>query len=154
MLSETERHQIEEEIAKVDRREGASIEALKIVQQRRGWVDDEALRDAAEFLGMTADELDAVATFYNLIFRRTVGRHVILICDSVSCYVLGYEQMLNHFKERLGITLGETTPDNRFTLLPVACLGICDHAPAMMIDQDLHVDLTEAKIDEILQRYP
>ena len=102
---------------------------------------------------MTPDELDSVATFYNLIFRKPVGRHVILICDSVSCWVMGYRGMEEHLKARLGIGFGETTADGRFTLLPNACLGVCERAPAMMIDEDLHTDLHPEKIDQILEKY-
>jgi len=131
----------------------ASIEALKVVQQHRGWVSDEALDEVAELLEMTPDELDGVATFYNLIFRKPVGRHVILICDSVSCWIMGYDNLRGHLRSRLGIDLGETTADGRFTLLPSVCLGACDHAPVMMIDDDLHLDLTPEKIDQILAGY-
>ena len=126
---------------------------MKIVQRHRGWISDEALQEIGELLGMTADELEGVATFYNLIFRKSVGRHVILICDSISCWIMGYERMREHLTARLGINLGETTADGRFTLLPIACLGACDHAPALMIDDDLHDDLDPEKIDEILNRY-
>jgi NADH-quinone oxidoreductase subunit E len=80
---------------------------------------------------MSPAEVDSVTTFYNLIFRRPVGRHVILICDSVSCWIMGYEQVLNHIKRRLGVEIGQTTTDRRFTLLPIACLGACDKAPAV-----------------------
>ena len=72
---------------------------------------------------------------------------MILVCDSVSCWVMGYEQVCEYLRDRLGIDLGETTADGRFTLLPVVCLGACDHAPAMMIDDELHGDLTPEKID-------
>jgi NADH-quinone oxidoreductase subunit E len=102
---------------------------------------------------MTVDELEGVASFYNLIFRKPVGRHVILICDSISCWIMGYERMREHLTTRLGINLGETTADGRFTLLPIDCLGACDHAPALMIDDDLHGDLDPEKIDEILNKY-
>jgi NADH-quinone oxidoreductase subunit E len=102
---------------------------------------------------MTTDELDSVATFYNLIFRKPVGRHIILVCTSVSCWVMGHEQILDHLRERLGIGLGETTTDGRFTLLPNVCLGACDLAPALMIDDDLHGNLDTQKIDEMLAGY-
>jgi NADH-quinone oxidoreductase subunit E len=102
---------------------------------------------------MTPAELDAVATFYNLIFRKPVGKHVILVCDSVSCWIMGYERILQHLRDRLGIVLGETTADGVFTLLPIVCLGACDQAPAMMIDDELYGDLDAAKIDEILANY-
>jgi NADH-quinone oxidoreductase subunit E len=82
-----------------------------------------------------------------------VGRHVILICDSVSCWITGYENLLTHLKQRLGVELGQTTADGRFTLLPVVCLGACDLAPVMMIDEDLHGRLTPEKIDAVLAHY-
>ncbi len=132
---------------------GACVEALKTVQRSHGWVSDEDLREVARILEMSPDELDGVATFYNLIFRRPVGRHVILICDSVSCWIMGYEALRDHLQARFGVKLGETTADGRFTLLPIVCLGACDHAPAMMIDGDLHSDLDLAALDDLLAKY-
>ena len=129
------------------------IEALKIVQQHRGWVSDEGIADVAEALQMTPAELEGVATFYNMIFRKPVGKHVILLCDSVSCWIMGYERLREHLRARLGIGLGETTADGRFTLLPNVCLGACDHAPAMMIDNAHYQDLDPARLDEILAKY-
>jgi NADH-quinone oxidoreductase subunit E len=153
MLSEQERIEIEEELPRYPTKRAVSIEALKVVQKHRGWVDDAAVRDIAAFLGMTPDELDNVATFYNMIFRRPVGRHVILTCDSVSCFIMGGETLREHLSTQLGIGLGETTTDGRFTMLPIVCLGDCDHAPTMMIDKDLHRNLTPEKLDTILERY-
>lgn len=135
-------------------RRGACIEALRIVQRSHGWISDDRLREVARLLGMSPDELDGVATFYNLIFRRPVGRHVILICDSVSCWIMGYEALLDALQARLGVRLGETTADNRFTLLPIVCLGACDHAPTIMIDEDLHRDVDAARLDAVLEQYP
>lgn len=154
MLSPEEKKEIDAELAHVPTRRAACIEALKIVQRHRdGWVDDEALADVAAYLEMSPAALDNVATFYSLIFRQPVGRHVILICDSVSCWITGYESLLSHLSQTLGIGLGETTDDKRFTLLPIPCLGTCDHAPAMIVDTDTHRDLTPEKIDEILAQY-
>jgi NADH-quinone oxidoreductase subunit E len=153
VLSAEERKEIEVEQAHYPNGQAACIEALMIVQRHRGWVSDEAVRDIAAFLGMTPDEVDGVATFYNLVFRRPVGRHVIKICDSVSCWIMGYEAMRDHLEARLGIRFGETTSDGRFTLLPIVCLGVCDHAPAMMIGDDLYTGLTPERIDAILERH-
>jgi NADH-quinone oxidoreductase subunit E len=153
MLTDDEKREIELEMSRVRTKRAAACEALKIVQRRSGWVSDEELRDVADCLGMSLDEVDSIATFYNLVFRRPVGRHVILLCDSVSCWVVGYEGIREHLARRLGIGLGQTTPDGRFTLLPTACLGACDHAPAMMIDGELHGDLSSEKVDAILSRY-
>jgi NADH-quinone oxidoreductase subunit E len=154
MLTEEEKREIETELQHYEQKQAACIEAMKIVQRHRGWVSDESIQDVANLLEMTPDELDSVATFYNLIFRRPVGKHVILICDSVSCWIMGYEDLRRHLIERLGINLGETTTDGRFTMLPIACLGTCDHAPALMIDNELYRDLDSQKIDQILEKYP
>jgi NADH-quinone oxidoreductase subunit E len=153
MLTDDERQEIEAELEQYPSRRGACIEALKVVQRHRRWVSDEALEDLAAFLEMSAEELDNVATFYNLIYREPVGRHVILVCDSVSCWVVGYRGLLAALSARLGIGLGETTADDRYTLLPMACLGACDHAPVMMIDEDTHRDLAPEGLDAILERY-
>ena len=114
----------------------AGLDALKVVQKRFGYVSDPHLAEVAALLDMTPAELDGVATFYNLIFRRPVGRHVILLCDSVACWIMGEGGARAQLRERLGIKPGETTADGRFTLLPIVCLGHCDHAPAMMVDED------------------
>ncbi len=154
MLSPEEKKEIDHEISILPRRDSACIEALKAVQRHRGgWVPDEGVRDVAEYLGMSPEAVDNVATFYNLINRKPVGRHVIHICDSVSCWLVKYPELLEALRQRLGVDLGGTTPDDRFTLLPIPCLGTCDHAPAMMVDDDLHRDIDPARVDEILERY-
>lgn len=157
MLSPEERAEIEEEAKRYPTRRALCIEAMKIVQRHRGWVSDEALADVAAQLDMTRDELDGVATFYNLVFRKPVGRHVILVCDSVSCWIMGYSRLRERLCSELGVALGGTTPDGRFTVLPVVCLGACDHAPALMVDDDLHGDLDPEgdprRLSAILEKY-
>lgn len=153
MLTPEEKQEIEHEFRLYPRKQAACIEALKVVQKHRKWVSDENIKDLSELLEMSAEEIDSVATFYNLLYRKPVGKYVILLCDSVSCYIMGYETVLQHLEKTLGIKYGETTSDGRFTLLPVPCLGTCDHAPAMMVDKDLHRDLTPDKIDKILAEY-
>lgn len=154
MLTAEDKREIEADVAQYPYRRAGAIEALKVVQRRRGWVSDDDVKDIADLLGMSPDEVDAVATFYNLIFRRPVGRHVILLCDSVSCWVMGHGPLRDRIQARLGIGPGETTSDGRFTLLPTVCLGACDRAPAMMIDGDLHGELDPATIESILAKYP
>ena len=154
MLTPEERAEIEVEFPHYPNRKALSIDAMKIVQKHRGWVPDDALRDIGELLGMSASDLDGIATFYNLIFRHPVGRHVIYLCDSVSCWIMGCGRLFRHVSERLGLKPGETTPDGRFTLVPIVCLGACDHAPVMMVDGDTHLNLDPAKVDSILERYP
>ena len=153
MLSPEERQEIEFELAHYPTKRAVCIDALKIVQRHRGWISDESLRDIAVLLDMSVDELDGVATFYNLIFRKPVGKHVVMVCDSVSCWLTGYEQVREELTKRMRIKLGETTADGRFTLLPIVCLGACDRAPVMMVDDDLHSNLDAQKIEGILERY-
>ena len=152
-LSGEEIDAIEAEISYLPDRESAAIEALRIVQEKRGWVSDESLASIARLLGMSAEALDSIATFYNLIFRKPVGRHVVMLCDSVSCYVMGCENVRAALCDHLGIGMGETTPDGKFTVLPVVCLGACDRAPVMTIDEELLTNLRSDKIPEILDRF-
>ncbi|PTQ81190.1 NADH dehydrogenase subunit E [Nitrosospira multiformis] len=153
MLSEQERREIEAHARHYPNNRAVCIEALKIVQQHRGWVSNEGIADVAEALQMKPAELESVATFYNMIFRKQVGKHVILLCDSVSCWIMGYERLREHLGDRLGIRPGQTTADGRFTLLPNVCLGACDHAPVMMVDDMHYQDLDPPRIDEILASY-
>jgi len=153
MLTEEEIKAIDEELSHYPDKQAVCVEALKIVQRQRGWVSDESLDDIAAYLEMTVDELDSVATFYPLIFRKPVGKHVILMCDSVSCWITGYEQVRQSISESLGVNFGETTADGRFTLLPIPCLGACDHAPAMMVDNELYGDLDAKHVKQILAEY-
>jgi NADH-quinone oxidoreductase subunit E len=152
-LTPEEVRAVAELAARYDDKRAASIEALKLVQRNHRWVSDGRLRELAALLDMTPAELDNIATFYNLVFRRPVGRHVIMLCDSVSCWIMGQEGLLAHCERRLGLFPGTTTPDGRFTLLPIVCLGHCDHAPARMIDDDLHGDLDPARFDSVLEGY-
>ena len=152
-LSEKEMHEIDHEVSLVPFKKAAVIEALKIVQKYRRWVSDESVEAVAQYLEMSAAEVDSVATFYNLIYRKPVGKHVILLCDSISCYVMGYGKIYQALQQQLNIQFGQTTKDDLFTLLPNVCLGCCDHAPAMMIDEDLYEDVKENQLPEILQKY-
>lgn len=152
MLTEEEKRKIRETIKSAEKKRAAALDSLRIVQSHRGWVSDE-LEDVARMLDMTPVELDSIATFYSQIFRRPVGKHVISICDSASCWINGYADLVSHIMSTLGIGLGETTADEQFTLLPAACLGACEQAPAMMIDDVLYGNLTIEKINEILERY-
>jgi NADH-quinone oxidoreductase subunit E len=153
LLTAEEEKEINEEARHYPNKQAVCIDAVLIVQRHRGWVSDEAIRDLAELLGMTTADLDGVATFYNLIRRKPVGRHVALICDSVSCWIMGCERVRDQLCTRLGTTLGGSTADGRFTLLPIVCLGACDRAPVMLIDGDLHVDLDERRVDQVLEKY-
>jgi NADH-quinone oxidoreductase subunit E len=153
MLSEEEIKEIQEEIKQYPYPAVACIDALKIIQHHRGWVSDESVKDIAELLKISNEEVDGVATFYSRIYRKPVGRNVILICDSVSCMVMGYESIYEYISKKLDVSFGETTADGRFTLLPNSCLGDCDNAPAMMINNDHYNKLTIDKLDDLLAIY-
>lgn len=152
-LSEEEITAIEAQIAHLPDRQSAAIEALQIVQKARGWISDESIHAIATLLEMSPAELDSIATFYNLIFREPVGRHVVMVCDSVSCYVMGCNAVNAAMRDHLQITPGQTTQDGRFTLLPIVCLGACDRAPVVLVDEDLHGDVQPAEIGAILESY-
>ena len=152
-LSRAEIAEIEQEVLALPNRESAAIDALRIVQEHRGWVSDESLQAIAQLLGMSPEALDSIATFYNLVHRKPVGRHVIRLCDSVSCYLMGYEPIAQTLHRELGIGFGETTSDNRFTLLPIVCLGACDRAPVMMVDDTLVATVTPTSVVALLARF-
>ena len=152
-LSDLERSEIENEIAHLPDRESAAIDALMIVQKHRRWISDESLAAIAKFLDMSPAKLDGIATFYNLVHRQPVGRNVVMVCDSVSCYVMGADRLAQKVQDHLGIKYGETTPDHRFTLLPIVCLGACDRAPTMLINEDLFGPVHAEELAELFSRY-
>ncbi|MDO9619961.1 MAG: NADH-quinone oxidoreductase subunit NuoE [Pseudomonas sp.] len=152
-LSETERAAIEHEMHHYEDPRAASIEALKIVQKARGWVPDGAADAIGEILGIPASDVEGVATFYSQIFRQPVGRHIIRVCDSMTCYIGGHESIVESIQQQLGIGLGQTSADGRFTLLPVCCLGNCDKAPAVMIDDDTFGNLHADGVAKLLEAY-
>jgi NADH-quinone oxidoreductase subunit E len=154
VLTDAEKLRIDELKPLYETETAASVEALRIVQDARGWVADDALRDLAEYLDVSPAYLESLATFYSMIFRRPVGRHVIMICDSVCCWMEGSEELIAHLGQLLGVELGGTTADGRFTLLPVVCLGACDQAPAVLIDWQLHGKVGAENLSSILALYP
>ncbi len=153
VLAPEDRAEIEHCIHHYDDARAASIDALKIVQKRHGWVPDGAIGAIAEVIGIPGSDVEGVATFYNLIFRKPVGRHVIKVCDSIGCFLTGYDDLIAAIKKQLGIEYGQTTPDGRFTLLPICCLGNCDKGPTLMIDNDTHGPVAIADVPALLERY-
>ena len=126
------------------------VDLLRAIQSHSGWVPDDGVLLTAETLGVLPVEVEEVATFYDKIFRRPVGKRVIHVCDSICCWATGAEMIAAHLEQSLGIGLGETTTDGVFTLLPTCCLGACGDAPAMMIGLTTYGHLTPEKIDRIL----
>lgn len=153
MLTETERRELDDAVKHYPDKRGAAIDALLTIQRRRGWISDDSLLEIAQFLEITAEDLDSVATFYNLVFRKPVGRHVAFMCDSISCWIKGCDQVRGQITKLYDVDFGQTSPDGRLTLLPIACLGQCERAPAMMIDQDVYGDVTPETIEQIMEKY-
>jgi NADH-quinone oxidoreductase subunit E len=129
-----------------------AIDVMFEIQELQGWMSDQAMVEAAELLGMTPLELEELATFYDYIYRSPVGRYVIKVCDSTVCWLEGHLRLVDYLCSRLGISLGGTTADGLFTLLPVCCIGYCDRAPAMMVNKSVFGNLTPEKIDRILSQ--
>ncbi|CAL4319885.1 NADH-quinone oxidoreductase subunit E [Buchnera aphidicola (Neophyllaphis podocarpi)] len=152
-LSNSEIKLIEEKKCHYETSLSVSIEALKIVQEKRGWVSDDAIIAIANILNISPSEVESVATFYSQIFRQQVGRHIIRYCDSVVCYINNFEEVKKTLETELSISSGETTKDFRFTLLPICCLGNCDKGPVIMIDNNIHSCVTPSCITKILEYY-
>ena len=149
-LSLAEIQEINAEMRHYEDKTAVSIEALKIVQKNRRWVSDECLVAVAELLEMSPAQLEGVATFYNLIYRQPVGKTVIHYCNSVTCWMLGSEQVRERLCRHLNVELGEMSEDGEYTILPIVCLGACDHAPVVMVGDELMLDITENAVNEIL----
>jgi NADH-quinone oxidoreductase subunit E len=120
----------------------AAVDVMKEIQGHYGWLTDEGVREAAEILGLSPLQVEELASFYEMIYRRPVGRKVVHVCDSISCWSVGGYTLLERLGEALGIREGETTIDGAFTLLPCACLGMCGDGPAMMVGTSLYGSLT------------
>lgn len=151
-LSAAEIEEINAEIPHYPDKAAVAIEALKIVQKYRRWISDDSLIALAELLDIAPAQLEAVATFYNLIYRQPVGKTVIHYCNSVTCWILGSDQVSEHLCRHLKIELGETSADGKYTVLPSVCLGACDHAPVLMVEDRLLLDVSEKTINGIFER--
>lgn len=153
LLAAPVRAEIDRWIAKYPpgERQAAVMAALRIVQEANGgWLDTGLMDAVAEYLGMPPIAVYEVATFYSMYELEPVGRHKICVCTNISCLLCGSDEVVAHLEKRLGIKLGETTPDGRFTLKEVECLGACCGAPMMQIGRTYYEHLTPARIDEIL----
>jgi len=130
------------------------VDELWAIQQQHGWIDDAGLAEAAAKCGLSTAEADEVATFYNLLFRRPVGKRVIFVCDSISCELTGGIELMDRLCAELGIKPGETTPDGEFTVLPIVCLGHCELAPCALAGETVYGPLGNDKtaVDALIQK--
>ena len=131
--------------------QSAMLPALALAQRDYGgWLPEAAFDEVAAVLDLPATQVAATATFYTLFHKQPVGRHVLWVCTNIACSLLGAEHLVEYLGRKLGIAVGETTPDGRFTLLEAECLGSCGTAPMMQVNDAYYENLTEAKIDRIL----
>jgi NADH-quinone oxidoreductase subunit E len=152
MLPEELKASLEKEISLAEYPRELVVDVMLAFQDHYGFLSDEALEEAAALLGMTPLEMEELATFYTFIYREPVGKYVIHVCDSVICWMDGYESIRDYVSLKLGIKMGETTSDGMFTLLPVCCIGYCDRSPAILINRKVYGPLTLEKLDEILEK--
>ena len=128
------------------------IDVLRAIQKNHGWVPDEGVELTAKILSLTPLEVEELATFYDKIYRRPVGRYPIHICDSIACWSRGGEEIAAHLERKLGIVMGQTSSDGLFTLLPSCCLGGCGRAPAIMVGQRFFGAMTVAEVDKLIEQ--
>ena len=133
MIPEQLKNELQQRVTSAVTNREAAVDVMKELQRHYGWLTDEAVQEAAALLGLSPLQVEELATFYEMIYRRPVGRHVIHVCDSISCWSVGGETLLKHFERLLGTTVGATSADGLFTLLPCCCLGNCGNAPAVMV---------------------
>ncbi len=146
---------VERWIAKypTEQRQSAVMAALRIAQEvNGGWLTDEHIEAVADHLNMPPIAAYEVATFYSMYEREQIGKHKISVCTNISCMLRGSDEVVSHLENKLGIKLGETTKDGRFTLKEVECLGACVNAPMLQIAKEYHERLTPEIIDGILEQ--
>jgi NADH-quinone oxidoreductase subunit E len=152
MLSEQALQEISREVAKypADRKQSAVMAALRIAQEEHGWLSQSLMDYIAGILELRPIQVYEVATFYSMYDLERIGRHKICVCTNVSCMLCASSDVVTHLERRLGIKLGETTADGRYTLKEVECLGACGGAPAMQIGHNYYEHLTPESLDAIL----
>jgi len=151
-LSAESLKRIDELVGRYPKKEAALLPLLHIVQREKGFISPEAERWVAEALGLPRLRVSEVLSFYTLLRREPAGKHIIRVCRNISCFLAGGEEILGALEAGLGIKAGETTADGRFTLVAVECLGNCDHAPCLMVDDDDYGPVSRDAIDGILKR--
>ena len=127
------------------------LPCLRRIQEDRGFVADSDIEELAAYLGVPQIQIEEVLSFYTQFRRKPIGRWHLQMCHNVSCSMRGAERLLDHVQKRIGVGPGETTPDGRFTLSTVECLGSCGTAPMMMVNEAYHENLDGEKLDELLQ---
>ncbi|UCC40751.1 MAG: NADH-quinone oxidoreductase subunit NuoE [Candidatus Aminicenantes bacterium] len=151
-FSENTKKKVDEILSRYTRKEAAILPVLHLTQQEFGCISSDEEKMVAKLLGVKPIKVREVVTFYTMLNREPTGKYHIQVCSNLSCTLLGSENLTDYLKEKLGVELGETTKDKKFTLSTVECLGACEQAPCMMVNFDYYGDLNEKKIDEILDK--
>jgi NADH-quinone oxidoreductase E subunit len=149
-LTDQTKKKIEEVVSRYARKEAALLPVLHLVQNETGSISQQEEKQVAELLGIKPIQVKEVVTFYTMFNQEPVGKYHIQVCSNLSCSLLGAESLIQHLKDKLGIEVGETTEDKKFSLSTVECLGACEHAPCMMVNFDYYENLDTEKIDNIL----
>ena len=153
MISEQAKEKMRGLAARYPVARSAVLPSLYIAQEEEGYITDEGLQAVAEAIGLTIDDVESVATFYTMYNQQPLGKRVIRVCTSISCYLRGCDKLVEHLEERLGIKRGETTPDGNFTLLTAECLASCGTAPVMQINGEFVENVTLDKADAVLNHF-
>lgn len=149
-FSEKTKKIVEEILTRYSRKEAAILPVLHLTQQEFGCISSEEEKLVARLLGIKPIKVREVVTFYTMLNREPLGKYHIQVCSNLSCSLLGAENLIDYLKKKIGVELGETTQDKKFTLSTVECLGACEQAPCMMVNFEYYGNLDVKKIDEIL----
>jgi len=145
------RRKIDEVAARYPKKRAALLPVLHLVQREVGWIAPDEERFVAQVLGLKPIKVREVVTFYTMFLRRPLGKYHLQVCSNLTCSLLGAGPLLNYLQQKLGVGVGETTADGRFTLSTVECLGACEQAPCLMVNFDYHGELDRDKVDRILE---
>ncbi len=150
MYSQANEAKLDEIISHYPVKRSAILPALYIAQEEHGYVTDQDIKYLAQRLEMRVNEVEEVVTFYTMYSRKPVGKYKLQVCRTVSCMLLGAEQITEQISDKLGIGVGETTSDGKFTLQEVECLGYCDLAPCLQVNFDYHEKITRESVDKLI----
>ena len=150
MLSQDTAEEIRAALKRYPRPRSAVLDALRAVQRQFGYCPPEALTEAAEILNLDANALQMLVTFYDLLYEQPVGEHILMPCKNIACFLRGSDDIIAYISRKLDVKPGETTADGKFTLQPMECLAACDLAPMMIADETYYGNLTEERIDDLI----
>ena len=150
MYSEANEKKIDELITHYPIKRSVILPALFIAQEEHGYVTDEDVQYLAKRLDMRTNEVEEVVTFYSMYSRQPIGRYKLQVCRTLSCLLAGAEEITDHICHRLNLKVGESTPDLKFNVQEVECLGYCDLAPVLQVNFDYHEQITPGRVDQII----